>query len=119
MRRRARGGLAWSGALAALLLGTAAPAFAGMRVHVVQPGETLWSIAARAEVFGDPLLWLLLYRWNRDQIGDPARIYPDQELMVPTEVDPDTRAAVRSETQTVAPGAGGAPDADPAAEGSR
>jgi nucleoid-associated protein YgaU len=51
------------------------------RVHVVQPGETLWRIAA--QVTGDPHLWPLLYRANRDQIVDPSRLYPGQVLSIP------------------------------------
>jgi nucleoid-associated protein YgaU len=86
-------------ALAAALLGSPAALLAAPSpvVHVVKPGETLWSIAARAEVYGDPLLWLLIYRWNRDQIANPARIYPRQELVIPTDVDPQTRSEARQE----------------------
>ena len=51
------------------------------RVHVVQPGETLWYIAA--QVAGDPHLWPRLYRANRDQIVDPSRLYPGQVLSIP------------------------------------
>ena len=42
--------------------------------HVVQPGESLWQIAAQTG--GDPQLWPVLYRANRDQIKDPSRLYP-------------------------------------------
>ena len=51
------------------------------RVHVVQPGETLWHIAA--QVAGDPHLWPRLYRANRDQIVDPSRLHPGQVLSIP------------------------------------
>ena len=49
--------------------------------HVVQPGESLWQIAAQTG--GDPQLWPVLYRANRDQIKDPARLYPGQALLIP------------------------------------
>ena len=51
------------------------------RIHVVQPGESLWQIAAA--VAGDPTLWPLLYRANRDQIKDPSLLYPGQRLTIP------------------------------------
>jgi len=50
-------------------------------VHVVQPGETLWQIAA--QVAGDPHLWPSRYRANRDQIVDPSRLHPGQVLTIP------------------------------------
>ena len=49
--------------------------------HVVQPGESLWQIAAQTG--GDPQLWPVLYRANRDQIKDPSRLYPGQALLIP------------------------------------
>lgn len=71
--------------------------------HVVEPGETLWSIAAQADIYADPFLWPLIYKFNRDQIQDPARIYPSQLLQIPVELDDATRAEARE--------AAGAPDA--------
>ena len=46
-------------------------------VHVVEPGETLWQIAA------DAYRWPELYRANRDQIKDPSLLYPGQRLAIP------------------------------------
>ena len=66
------------GFLAVALLG--APAAAD-RVHVVEPGESLWQIAAA--MTGNPYRWPELYRANRDQIKDPTRLYPGQRLAVP------------------------------------
>jgi nucleoid-associated protein YgaU len=51
--------------------------------YAVTAGETLWSIAARREVYADPLLWPLLYQANRDQIKDPQHIYAGQVLAIP------------------------------------
>jgi nucleoid-associated protein YgaU len=64
------------------------------RTREVEPGDTLWSIAAAA--LGDGTLWAAVYRANRDRIKDPARIYPGQRLAVP-EVDPGSMAGVRRE----------------------
>ena len=66
--------------VAALLL-AATGAGAEGRLHEVRPGESLASIARRE--FGDPALWPLLYRANRDRIKDPERIYPGQQISIP------------------------------------
>lgn len=67
-------------------------------VYQVEQGDTLWTIAARA--IGDPTLWPALYLANRDQIKDPARVYPGQRLAIP-EVDPAERAALRREAEAL------------------
>jgi nucleoid-associated protein YgaU len=72
-------------------------------VHIVEEGETLWSIAAQPDVYADPYLWPVIYKANRDQIQDPARIYPTQRLRIPIHVDKATRRQTRFEA--------GAPDA--------
>lgn len=60
-------------------------------VHVVRQGETLSEIAAAT--LGSGALWPVLYRANRDQIKDPARLYPGQKLTIP-EVDAAERSAL-------------------------
>ena len=60
--------------------------------HRVRSGETLSEIAART--LGDSSLWPAIYEANRDQIKDPARVYPGQRLTIP-QVDPGEREAVR------------------------
>jgi hypothetical protein len=58
------------------------PAPAGQeRVHVVRPGDTLWDIARACTQ--DPFLWAEIYRLNADRVRDPARIYPEQRLVLP------------------------------------
>lgn len=53
-----------------------------LTTYTVQSGDNLWSIAARTEVYGDALLWPLLYQGNRDQIKDPRQIYTGQTLTI-------------------------------------
>lgn len=55
--------------------------------HTVKRGETLPQIAALAEVFGDSSLWPLIYRANRDQISNPAVLWPGQDLRIPRNSD--------------------------------
>ncbi len=68
-------------ALALSLSLLASPAAQAEQVHVVKPGESLWSIAE--SVAGDASLWPLLFRANRDQIGDPSVLHPGQRLAIP------------------------------------
>ncbi len=82
---------------AAALLGATTAARAD-RVHVVRPGESLWRIAAMAT--GDPMLWPVLYRANRDQIKDPSLLYPGQRLTIP---DFDETPAVAAEPAPKSP----------------
>jgi nucleoid-associated protein YgaU len=63
--------------------------------HVVEAGETLWSIAAKADVYADPYLWPVIYKFNRDQIQDPGLIYPKQRLQIPTQIDAEARRLAR------------------------
>ncbi len=59
--------------------------------HTVESGESLWSIAGQADIYADPYLWPVIYKFNRDQIKDPARIYPKQVLQIPIHVDEPAR----------------------------
>ena len=70
--------------------------------HVVAPAETLWSIAALPDVYADPYLWPLIYKFNRDQITDPSMIYPKQILQIPVDVGEQAKREARTE-------AGGSP----------
>ena len=67
--------------------------------HTVKRGETLPQIAARPDVYGDALLWPLIYRANRDQIRDPKRIWPGQLLKIPRNVGRDDIAEARRYAQ--------------------
>jgi nucleoid-associated protein YgaU len=64
------------------------PAPAPLTSYPVRDDENLWTIAARKEVYGDPMLWPILYRANRDQIKDPRQVYPGQVLVIPRGLPP-------------------------------
>jgi LysM repeat protein len=51
------------------------------RTHVVRQGDTLWDLA-RAYL-ADPFLWPEIFRLNAALVQDPARIYPNQRLVLP------------------------------------
>ena len=64
--------------------------------YTVSEGELLWSIAKRPDIYGDPLLWPLLYQANRDQIKDPRQIYAGQTLTIPRNVSEEERERARN-----------------------
>lgn len=52
-----------------------------VRMHVVKPGETLWSIAR--EDLGSAAEWSSIYRLNRTVVGpDPADLKPGTALLL-------------------------------------
>jgi len=51
--------------------------------YKVQRGDTLSSIAARSEIYGDAGKWKLIYEANRDALKSPSHIYPGQTLKIP------------------------------------
>jgi hypothetical protein len=50
--------------------------------YLVKEGESLGAIAARDEVYGDPLKWPILYFYNRDKVGELQLVdgFLDREL---------------------------------------
>ena len=53
--------------------------------YVVQPGDTLNSIAAQPTVYNDPEKWTLLYENNRASLENETTIYPGQVLQIISE----------------------------------
>lgn len=71
-----------------------------LTTYTVQEGDNLWSIAARSEVYGDSLLWPLLYQSNRDQIKDPRQVYTDQTLTIQRNLSDTDREEARSKARS-------------------
>ncbi len=53
--------------------------------YVVKAGDCLYKIAGKPNVLGDPLLWIQIWKANRDLVPNPDLIYPGQNLFVPHE----------------------------------
>lgn len=49
--------------------------------YVVQSGDTLSKIAK--EHYGDPNRYMEIFEANREQLSDPDKIKPGQELIIP------------------------------------
>lgn len=64
--------------------------------YTVSEGDLLWSIAKRPDIYGDPLLWPLIYQANRDQIKDPRKIYAGQTLSIPRNISESEREEARN-----------------------
>lgn len=63
--------------------------------YTIKDGDCLWDIAAMDKVYGDPLLWPLLYEANNNRINNPDLIYADGEIAIPRDIpagEMDSRA---------------------------
>lgn len=56
-------------------------------VHVIEPGESLWSIAG--DEYGDELAWIVIFWDNEDVLGaNGGRLKPGMELRIRTDLWP-------------------------------
>jgi nucleoid-associated protein YgaU len=93
---------------------SAALSAAGARVHVVQPGDTLWAIARTH--LGDPRKWPKIFAVNRHIIRNPWLIFPGQRIVLPLRVASGVSEAWGDLSATDAPSGGGPAPRTAAAE---
>jgi len=66
--------------------------------HRVVTGDTLWDLAGA--YLRDPFQWTRIYEANRSRITNPDLIYPDQELVIPSQ---EAAAALDAPAEPLAP----------------
>lgn len=61
------------------------PALESVRAahYMVRRSDSLWKIAARPEIYANPLRWSVIYQANRRHIKNADVIYPGQVLVIP------------------------------------
>lgn len=50
--------------------------------YTVIVGDYLWKISGKADIYNDPMQWMRIYSYNKDQINNPDLIFPDQILKI-------------------------------------
>lgn len=65
----------------------------------VSVGETLFSLSSRRDIYGEPYLWPLIYKANRDQIKDPQQIFEGQVFAIPRDKSEQELEAARIEAR--------------------
>ncbi|MDP3723367.1 MAG: LysM domain-containing protein [Candidatus Omnitrophota bacterium] len=75
--------------------GAAGPQSGGSNeIYVVQKGDSLWSIAAKPEVYGDGTRWQALLEANDDLLsGRPGRLRAGMQLKIPRTASAPERQA--------------------------
>jgi nucleoid-associated protein YgaU len=75
-----------------LLAALVAELQAAHMTYTVVRGDSLWRIAGKSDVYGNPYQWPLIYKANADKIKHADKIYPKQSFDVvknPTSADSD------------------------------
>lgn len=67
-----------------LLAALVAELQAAKSTYTVMHGDSLWRIAGKSDVYGNPLEWPLIFKNNADSIKHADLIYPKQNLNVVT-----------------------------------
>jgi nucleoid-associated protein YgaU len=57
--------------------------------YTVVVGDYLWKISGKPDIYDNPMQWMRIYSYNKEQIKDPDLIYPDQIFKIQRQVGPD------------------------------
>ena len=68
-----------------------------IRQYSVLSGDSLWRIAKKDDIYGDPYHWPRIYVENREKIKNPDMIYPQWVLNIPFGVDLHQHLVMRGE----------------------
>lgn len=83
-----------------LLNGLLSELKAAKMTYAVVRGDSLWRISGKAEVYGNPYQWPLIYKANSDKIKDADLIHPGQELGIEKMVSADAVSAAVQHAKT-------------------
>lgn len=53
------------------------------KVYEVKKGDSLWKIAKKREIYGNPYMWIKIYNANMKKIQNAGIIYPGQLFDIP------------------------------------
>ncbi|HHC71903.1 MAG TPA: LysM peptidoglycan-binding domain-containing protein [Thiotrichales bacterium] len=68
--------------------------------YTVERGDSLWGIAGKGDIYGDPYQWPLIYKANADKIEDADLIFPGQQFDIDTAPGADEVAAAVRHAKT-------------------
>jgi len=66
-------------------------------LYTVALGDYLWKISGKQAIYDDPMKWMRIYSYNKDQIKDADLIYPDQKFKIQRECGPDEYLVARGD----------------------
>lgn len=66
-------------------------------MYTVVVGDYLWKISGKKDIYADPMQWMRIYSYNKDQIKNPDLIYPKQEFKIQRECGPDEYLVVKGD----------------------
>jgi len=52
-------------------------------------GDYLWKISGKKDIYSNPMQWMRIYSYNKEQIKNPDLIYPKQIFKIQRECGPD------------------------------
>jgi len=65
--------------------------------YSVVVGDYLWKISGKKNIYNNPMQWMRIYSYNKDQIKNPDLIYPKQIFKIQRECGPDEYLVVKGD----------------------